>query len=264
MLGIFDSGMGGLSVLKAIREQSPFVDIVYFGDTANMPYGNKDLVTLEKLTIEAMRLLRQEGATQIISACNSISSSVIRPMMELFGIDHQRLVEMVGPTVEALRAGEFGQLAFVGTPATIRSGMYQKAFVEVGLSVKMFFSAELASAIEFGESQEKMNRIIDQILDEVTATDCDTLVLGCTHYPLVKNLFDEQIAARGLSTKTFDPAHAVAVHALKHHSAFGTGIIKFILSKDSPNFSAYVAKLFDPRSFTIECLEKVYSPNVAA
>jgi len=264
MIGIFDSGMGGLSVARAIREQAPSVDLVYFGDIANMPYGTKDLETLERLTLRAMRLLRQEGATHLVSACNTASTSVIRPLLELFGMGESGLTEMVGPSVEYLRSVTAGLVVVVATPATVQSGVYQESLRAVGLEVQMIASPDLAPAIEFGAAENVVQEKVSVVVDEALRIGCDTLMMGSTHYALVSDVFQQELTRRGSSCTVFDPAQAVAKKALENARELGSGQTKFILSRDSTNFRRYVENHFPPNSYTFEIREEGHSPNVAA
>src|ERR1700691_5454183 len=125
MIGVFDSGAGGLTVLRAIKEEMPSSDIVYFGDIKHAPYGERSRKELSELTIAAIRLLQARGATSIVSACNSVSASLAVSLYDALDLAPDRLIEMVGPTVSALRDVEGILLA--ATPATNESGIYQNA-----------------------------------------------------------------------------------------------------------------------------------------
>lgn len=152
MIGIFDSGSGGLSVLRALRARAPQLDVVYFGDLANMPYGSKSQAELQRLTIDALQLLRANGATQLVSACNSVSAAVIRPMMDLFGVSEgSGVIEMVGPTVRMVSAMGTVRAAVIATPATVESGMYQQEFVRAGCNTVMIACPNLAASIEYDD-----------------------------------------------------------------------------------------------------------------
>ncbi|MDG1949259.1 MAG: aspartate/glutamate racemase family protein, partial [bacterium] len=154
MIGIFDSGSGGLTVASAIRKRAPMLDIIYFGDIANAPYGSRSDEELQQLTLKGIQLLREHGAQEIVSACNSISAKVIRPMAQLMGSNHSSIVEMVGPT--AVAAAVLGEKKWVGiaTPATVESQMYQEAFKMLGMNIEMIACPNLAGTIEFNESEE--------------------------------------------------------------------------------------------------------------
>src|SRR5580704_17633887 len=118
MIGIFDSGMGGLTVLKAIREEMPNCDVVYFGDTKNAPYGSKTRAELGALTVAAIERLQKAGATSIVSACNSVSASLAVSLFDTLALAPGNLIEMVGPTVSYFKHSTL-RLLLAATPATI-------------------------------------------------------------------------------------------------------------------------------------------------
>src|SRR3989338_11673213 len=120
MIGIFDSGSGGLTVLKAIWEQMPSADILFFGYIKNAPYGEKPREELSRLTINNIRVLQTRGATSIVSACNSVSASLAVSLFDVLGLAQQNLIEMVGPTVSYFK--DFRKpILLAATPATIAS-----------------------------------------------------------------------------------------------------------------------------------------------
>src|SRR4051812_2523239 len=103
MIGIFDSGSGGLTVLHAIRQVLPSADVVYFGDIKNAPYGSRTQEELSLLTMQALKLLQKRGAGNLVSACNSVSASLALSVLDMFSTDNMQIIEMVGPTVSAFR-----------------------------------------------------------------------------------------------------------------------------------------------------------------
>lgn len=244
MLGIFDSGSGGLTVARAIRRRAPRIDIVYFGDVQNAPYGDRDRDALLHLTIKGLQFLRAQGAQNIVSACNSVSAAVIRPLGQLFGSQHASIVEMVGPAATA--AAVMGQSQWVGvaTPATVQSGIYQHAFEALGLSINMIPCESLAGAIEFGSSKEEVVRKIEGVVKHVVTLGSDRLLLGCTHYPLVQDLFEECLRSSGSSVQVFDPADAVACEAITRFGAEGSGVTKVFTSRDTAEFRLRVNSVF--------------------
>lgn len=246
MIGIFDSGSGGLTVARAIRARAPRVDLVYFGDIENVPYGSKDPDTLKLLTFRAFELLRDAGADVIVTACNSISAAVIVPLFDLFGKKFSRVIEMVQPATAALRTSSHtaSAIVIVATPATVASGMYQRACAEAGLDVHMIANQYLAELVEFGAADGAIQEQTDAIVRDAMLRHADTLMLGCTHYPLVRGAFEQSIAASGRPIALFDPADAVAQAALSVHGSKGMGRAQFIISKDSKSFRERVHEIF--------------------
>ncbi len=238
MIGIFDSGVGGLTVLRAIREYLPSADVVYFGDTKNAPYGERSREELSALTVAGIKLLQDHAADKIVSACNSVSASLAVSLFDAFDIAPSHLIEMVGPTVSALRRTE-ARIAVCATPATINSGIYADAFRMIGKDIKSIAIPKLAGAIEFGAQDEEIERIVSDAFED---KDLDVLVLGCTHYPLAMSAFSKALP----DVKLFDPADAVALRAKKQFwpQEAAEGKTRFLISKDSEHFRALASKMF--------------------
>lgn len=251
MIGIFDSGSGGLTVLREIREQMPSADILYFGDIKNAPYGSKSNAELGALTVQAIELLQKRGATSIVSACNSVSASLAVSLFDALSLAPDSLIEMVGPTVSSFKDSS-ARLLLAATPATIGSEIYQNAFRMIGKDVGTLAIPDLASAIEFGSSEEEVERIIREAFACVRAGDFDAVVLACTHYPLVTHLFERVLGSMPL----FDPALAVGVRTKRQlwPREVGDGSTRFIISRDSQPFRDRVAALLPEGGFSIEVL----------
>ena len=250
MIGIFDSGSGGLTVLAPLRKQLPSADIVYFGDIKNAPYGVRSQEELTRLTVEAIKLLRKEGATHIVSACNSVSASLSLSLFGMMELAPDRLIEMIGPTVASLRDSE-ERLLLCATPATIRSGIYQSAFGMVGKDIGTLAIPELAGAIEAGEGPEKIESIIRNVLVSVDTAAFDALTLSCTHYPLVADIFTQVLPCH---IRLIDPGEAVAARVAHDWSGeqSGAGKTRFLISQDSESFRGLVAQLLPEETHTIE------------
>ncbi len=251
MIGILDSGSGGLTVMKAIREQLPSSDIVYFGDIKNAPYGSKSQRELSELTAKAIVLLKERKAERIVSACNSVSASLAVSLLDVFAIAPNQLVEIVGPTVGYFRNVD-KRIALCATPATVAAGMYDNAFHMISKEPLSIAIPDLAAAIEFGADIGEIKTIIQTALQPYQGT-FDVLILACTHYPLVRELFAEVL---GPSVIIFDPAEAVALRAKQlfwpQEVAFGT--THFIISQDSERFKQYIDELFPGMQYTLEVL----------
>jgi len=247
MLGIFDSGVGGLTVAAAIRRQAPDADLLYFGDVANAPYGPKSSEELFAITMRAMCFLRSHGVTDFVAACNSVSVSVIQPLIDIFGVQPIRLIEMVGPSARALRHQSSGKTVVIATQATVSSRMYERIFSRQGLSVEMMAVPALAFAIEQGRPQKEIQNIIGPVINKMIRTKAKTLVFGCTHFPLVRFLFEEELTRRGSKMVLFDPSDAVASEVVQAFDMRGNGLNTFFISNESDVFRAKVAILFGPQ-----------------
>jgi glutamate racemase len=252
MIGIFDSGSGGLTVLKAIRERFPSCDVVYFGDIANVPYGSKTPAELLQLVVGGISLLQKQGATKLVMACNSVSASMALSLFDATGYQALDLVEMVGPTVSYFKNSDY-KIALCATPATVASGIYQTAFKLVGKDIATFTIPDLAPAIEFGAPQDEVRQIISQSLKAADLAEFDVLILACTHYPLVTSIFAELFPGIQL----FDPAVAVAERVEKRFwpQEVGDGKTRFLLSKDSEPFTHLVQQMFPDKTYTVEVVQ---------
>jgi glutamate racemase len=251
MLGVFDSGSGGLTVLRALRERMPSVDIVYFGDLKNAPYGNKSREELGVLTVLGIERLIKEGATEIVSACNSVSVSIVLPMFEILDLPHANIVEMVGPTVTGLR-GTDGKVLVVATHATIESHAYQDGLRMVGVSADGLALPDLVALIEGGASDGDMREHVRAALAPQLAMGYTHLLLGCTHFPLIRHLFDDVVREVDPTCTIVDPAVSVADVVARRFTDSGQGTIRFIVTQDSPVFRAFVQQCCGSTDPTIE------------
>ena len=252
MIGIFDSGSGGLTVLKAIREQMPSADILYFGDIKNAPYGEKSREELSRLTVNSIRVLQARGATSIMSACNSVSASLVISLFDALGLAQQNLIEMVGPTVSYFK--DFKKpILLVATPATILSELYQNAFQMLGIKIDTVAIPKLAGAIEFGTSAKDQELLIAAACAAYDMKKYGALILACTHYPLALTSFRKVLG----DVPFFDPAEAVANRAKRQlwPREVGDGKLRLLMSRDTPQFRSHVAKLLPDASYVIEVLD---------
>jgi glutamate racemase len=186
-IGVFDSGIGGLTVAAALKKHLPSETIFYIGDTARVPYGGKSRKTVERYSIEIGGLLLAEQAKMIVVACNTASALAVPRMKQLFNVPVQGVVT---PGAEAaLRATRNGRIGVIGTRATIASGAYERAIHALDPQAKVVSEAcpLLVPLIEEGMFDDPItDQVIDRYLAPLFAEDIDTLVLGCTHYPLAQ------------------------------------------------------------------------------
>ncbi|NQV90715.1 glutamate racemase [Candidatus Uhrbacteria bacterium] len=255
MIGLFDSGVGGLSVLKELRAKVPEADVLYFGDIANAPYGPKSKEELVLLTVNAMTMLHDRGASQFVAACNSVSVSVIQPIVSMFGEAPGHIIEMVGPSARAVKKTAHEKILVIATEATVRSGLYERTFQQEGMEVSMLAVPELAFAIERGAGQDEIIKILKPAISSCSQENISTLVLGCTHFPLVKDILTSELQ-KGVSHPVVivDPAHAVSEEVIQQFDLSGSGKLTFLLSKDSETFRRYANSLFGD-AFVVEVLE---------
>jgi glutamate racemase len=241
MIGIFDSGSGGLSVLKAVRERAPRADIIYFGDLKNAPYGNKSREELGVLTVLGIQKLIDEGATEIVSACNSVSVSIVLPMFEILDIPRVSLIEMVGPTVSSFK-GTTARVLVLATKATIESRAYQDGFGMVGVEAQGCALPDLVPLIEGNGSQDDMYTMIYAALVPYASSGYTHVLLGCTHFPLIRDVFAQVVGDLRIQSVLVDPAHAVADTVVQRFDIKGSGITQCITSRMSDVFAAFVSQ----------------------
>lgn len=185
-VAVFDSGVGGLTVVSAMRRELPAENIVYLGDTARVPYGGKTRQTIERYSEEIATLLVGEGAKMIVVACNTASALALPRLREVMDVP---VVGVIGPGVEAaLAATRSGHVAVIGTKATVGSGAYENALraARPDIRVTSLACPLLVPLIEEGLLDDPVtDMVLDRYLGPLRDTDADTLVLGCTHYPLL-------------------------------------------------------------------------------
>ncbi len=188
-IGIFDSGVGGLTVARAVIDQLPNESIIYVGDTANTPYGPKSIQEVRELALSVMDRLVDEGVKLLVIACNSASAAVLRDARERYTVSRGiPVVEVIQPAVRrAVAATRSRKVGVIGTNATITSKAYDDAFAAaVDLQIT---SAACPRFVEFVEngitSGPELLKVAEEYLGPIRDAGVDTLVLGCTHYPLL-------------------------------------------------------------------------------
>ena len=188
-IGIFDSGVGGLTVARSILDQLPQESIHYIGDTANSPYGPKPIAAVRAMALEIMDRLVDEGVKMLVIACNSASAAVLRDARERYTVRHGvPVVEVILPAARrAMAATRSGRVGVIGTRATIDSRAYVDAFA-IAQDVRLVSQAcpDFVSLVESGTtSGPEALEVAKRYLEPVRDAGVDTLVLGCTHYPLL-------------------------------------------------------------------------------
>ncbi len=183
-IGVFDSGVGGLTVLRAIRDSFPNVDLVYLGDTARVPYGTRSPETVVRYSVECADFLAEKGIDLLVVACNTASSYAMDVLKERLRIPVLGVVE---PGVKEAVKLTKGKVGVIGTQATIRSGTYQRLLESFGLEVFAKACPLFVPLVEEGLTEgDVVERVVEMYLSELKEAGVDTLILGCTHYPLLK------------------------------------------------------------------------------
>ncbi len=223
-IGVFDSGFGGLTVLKALLEVIPAADYAYFGDTARLPYGSKSVETVARYAVEAAHYLESHGADMLVIACNTATALALD---RIKAAAHVPVVGVIEPGAEAAAAATKNRkIVVVGTEATVSSHAYRKALEARGLRAREKACPLLVPLVEEGWVEHSVTEQVARIyLAEAFADgfdDADVLVLGCTHYPLLKALLHREAPAHvSLVDSAESTAHAVASHLLQLVPAAG-------------------------------------------
>lgn len=264
MIGIFDSGIGGLSVVKAIERHLPDCNLIYFGDTARFPYGIKGPEVIKKYARENAEFLINQGAKVIVVACNTASAVALDylkkqfPNTPIFGVIESAVAMVVKTTKN-------GRIGIIGTRATIGSGVYEKKIQKIdsflvpsphlwgegGVRGQKVFSQACPLLVSLIEEdwikKPETKTILAKYLKPLKAKKIDTLVLGCTHYPFIKNLIQKEM---GNDVKLIDCGEALASElknltpALSFSRRGLKGEIKnqFYVSDLTPNFEKLAEK----------------------
>ncbi len=213
-IGIFDSGVGGLTVLRAVRRRLPNESVIYLGDTARVPYGMKSRGTIERYAVEDAGFLIRKGVKMLVVACNTISAMARERLRAEFNLP---LLSVLGPGARmAARVTRSGRIGVIATEATVESGAYERAIRDAcgDREVEIFSRAcpLFVPLVEEGETDSKIAQMIaEQYLAPLREKRIDTLVLGCTHYPLLKPVIGATISATGEDGVTLvDSAEATA------------------------------------------------------
>jgi glutamate racemase len=217
-IGVFDSGFGGLTVLRALIEQLPRARFAFLGDTARLPYGSKSRRTIARYAVQSAQfLVREQGAEFLVIACNTATALALDAIQDAVPVPVLGVIE---PGVEAARAASrTGDVLVVATEATVQSHAYAAACRAQGLRALEKACPLLVPLVEEGwtghsVTAEVIEIYLKELRAEAAATDMnpDTLVLGCTHYPLLRGLFESAVQP---GAKVIDSAEAVAQSAVR-------------------------------------------------
>ena len=208
-IGVFDSGLGGLTVVREIMRNLPEERMVYFGDTARVPYGNKSKETVIRYARQIVNFLKQQKVKAIVVACNTASAlalDTIRPEIDL------PIIGVVRPGTDmALKATRNKRIGVIATDSTIRSNLYQTLLVEKDPEVQVFARAcpLFVPLVEEGWTKDPVTRMVaERYLGEILEQKIDTLIMGCTHYPLLRSLLRDVV---GEDVQLINPAYETAL-----------------------------------------------------
>ena len=244
-IGVFDSGFGGLTVLRELIALAPGADYIYFGDTARLPYGSKSVETVARYAIGAAEFLEQHGAQMLVIACNTATALALDRIRQASGVP---VVGVVEPgAARAAAVSQVRRVVVIGTEATVSSHAYAKALQAQGIEATEKACPLLVPLVEEGWSEHPVAEQVARIyLDQAFTSDfksADVLVLGCTHYPLLKPLLQKLV-----------PGHVTIVD-----SADSTArVVSDLLGKGLPETSSETERRGIPRLkfFVTDSVEK--------
>jgi glutamate racemase len=247
-IGVFDSGVGGLSVLRAIRQQMPEESVIYFGDQGHVPYGPRPLEQVRDFSEGITRFLLNKGAKIIVVACNAASAAALTYLRQTFpDISFVGMEPAVKPAAEHTETGAVGVLA---TPATFQGALYASVVERFANGVELLQDpcVGLVQQIEKGDLNGTVTRkILENALHPMLEKNIDTVVLACTHYPFVIPLIQEIV---GEKVRVIDPAPAVARQTKRLLEAKGLknqigerGEVRFFTSGDPDSLQSLLPKL---------------------
>jgi len=256
-IGIFDSGVGGLTVLKEVKRLLPREDIVYLGDTAHLPYGTKSRRAIIRLSISNILFLLEKRVKLIIVACNSTSSVALSEIKNFFAVP---ILGVVEAGAEAALARVAKRIGIIGTPATVKSLSYQNLIKKSDPKVKIIAQScpLFVPLVEEGWVDLPVTEEVANIYLRKFRGRIDLLLLACTHYPLLKGIIQKVLGKVIL----IDSAQAVAKKTgqiLKQRNlrkSKGKGSLSFFLTDNSPNFSK-LAKLILKRKFIPKIVDNI-------
>lgn len=259
-IGIFDSGVGGLTVLEALRQRLPSESFVYLGDTARLPYGTKSAATVQRYAVNAARHLVGRRIKLLVVACNTATSFALDAVSEASPVP---VVGVVTPGVRAALMTGASRIGIIGTEGTIRSEAYQRALSGLGSAVEVM-ATPCPLFVALAEEGWGDHPITDQIarhyLRPMLGWGAEAIILGCTHYPLLKPSLARVV---GPEVRLVDSAHAVAEAVISDHSELidtshgEPGTVRIELTDASERFLRIARAILgrDPEHFEIVDIE---------
>ena len=258
-IGIFDSGIGGLTVARAVKDALPNETLIYFGDTAHLPYGDKSASTIQAYSVKIADVLLQKKCKIILIACNSASSASFELIRDYCG-SKAKVFDVINPMVERVNK-EFHQqhVGLIGTKQTVNAGVYSSKIESLGKEIKFSSLATplLVPMIEEGFFENNISHdVIAQHLDDASLRDIQTLILGCTHYPIIKHEIEAVLSEINRHVEVVDSAETVAASlknylSEKHLLNKSPDADHFLVSDLTPSFEK-ASKLFFGEQVTLE------------
>lgn len=258
-IGVFDSGVGGLTVARAILDQLPNEPILYVGDTARGPYGPRPLAEVRSFALEIMDNLVSQGVKAIVIACNTASAAMLRDARERYNIP---VIEVIQPAVRrAVAATRNGKVGVIGTQTTIDSRAYVDAFAAAPhLEITSVACPLFVSYVERGEtSGQEILKIAQGYLKSIIEAEVDTLVLGCTHYPLLTGIVSYVVGERvtlvsSAEETAKDIYRTLADAGLERKDHSTPPVHRFLATGETRTFSALARRFLGPEVRSVDTL----------
>ncbi len=263
-IGIFDSGIGGLTVLNEIRKKLPCEDIIYIGDTKNFPYGDKSKEDIIKFAIKNVERLIEKNVKIIVIACGTATSQAIDVLKKLFNIP---IIGIIEPTVEYVKEHKYNKIGVIATEGTIRSGVWEQKLKEKICNIEVINKAcpMLAKIAEEGRAQSKEGReVIKQYMLPLKKNNIDKIILGCTHFPVYEKIIKEEMGYEVELINTGKIVSEFLENYIKQneksknihdeHIRNICGIEKIYLTKYEENFEKVAETILDNKQFFISII----------
>jgi len=239
-IGVFDSGLGGLCAVKELRRLLPDEDIIYFGDTGRVPYGTKSPETIKKYAREDADFLIEKGVKLALAACGTVSSVALDELKEHFPVP---LFGVIDASVDAaISQTKTGAVAVIGTDATVKSGVYEKKLKARGAKAVISRACPLfVPLVECGfiaRENELITGVAKMYLSDIATSDADTVILGCTHFPIISEVIGDILPSLTLIDPAKEAAKAVADHIKTNGIKGRGGTVSYFVSDDAESFSA--------------------------
>jgi glutamate racemase len=247
-IGMFDSGVGGLTLLKSIKHLLPNEQLIYFGDTARLPYGTKSPKVIKNFSLQIARFLEKLGIKVLVVACHSASSTALSDLKTKMNIP---VIGVIEPSAQkAVITTKNKNIGVIGTKTTIESGSYQSFIQKANpkISITTVAAPLLVPLVEEGWINKEVTRIIlKEYISPFKKAQIDTLILGCTHYPLIKRLFQEELGSDVILIDASLETALCLQQLLTKKSLINDGVslpdYRFYVS-DDPNKFSQLAQMF--------------------
>lgn len=256
-IGIFDSGVGGLTVARAILDQLPHESVLYIGDTARGPYGPRPLAEVRDFSLETLDFLVDQGVKALVIACNTASAAMLRDARERYSVP---VIEVIQPAVRrAVAATRSGKVGVIGTRATIDSQAYLDAFAAAPhLQITSTACPRFVEFVERGEtSGEAITQVAREYLAPMISADVDTLVLGCTHYPLLTGVISyvmgNSVSLVSSAEETAKDLYRVLVEgSLLRDANAAAPVHRFLATGDAKAFEGLARRFLGPEVGSVQ------------